>query len=112
MLVGRVVLALVVAGAAGCALAAHDHACWPFLAHQYHGHVPADVVRTLAREHGTRKQVGRYHAPSGFYWRKHRSSTLDVHDIRTVLGDYEMARCPNALLKADASGAPALPPAP
>jgi hypothetical protein len=112
MVLGRVGLALVALGAAGCTLAARDHACWPLLAHQYHGHVPDEVVRALAREHGTRKQVGPYHAPAGYYWRKRRPSTLDVHDIRTLMGDYEMARCPNALVKAEDSGVPALPPAP
>src|SRR5437868_4224231 len=36
--------------ATGCAVLARDHACWPSVAQQYHGHVPATVSRRLARE--------------------------------------------------------------
>ena len=90
----------------GCALAARDHACWPFLDHQYHGHVPADLTRTLARERGTRRQIGTTRAPIGYYWRHRRTASLDVGDIRTLMGDYELAACPNGVVR----GAPALPP--
>ena len=85
------VLALVVLP--GCTLMAHDHACYPFLAHQFGGHVPAEVMRTLAHERGTRKEVGRARAPVGFYYRRAPPATVD--DMRTVVGgDYELARCP------------------
>jgi len=94
----RLISVLLACGAAGCALVAREHACWPFLAHQYHDQVPAELVHTLAHEHGTRRRVGRYPAPSGYYWRRHRGERLDVQDIRTLVGDYELARCPNAIV--------------
>jgi len=81
-------------GTATCALAARDHACYPYLAHQYRGELPRDLVRTLARERGTRRSVARHRAPTGYYWRGRRQPTLDVGEIRTVVGDYELARCP------------------
>ena len=93
------VLALVTGG---CTLRAREHACYPFVVHQFQGAVPSTVARSLAAEHGTRRAVGRYRAPRGYYWRKHGPTTLDVTEVRTVVGDYELARCPS-------TPAPALP---
>ena len=94
---GRALLLLCLSLCAGCALAARDHACWPFLAHQYQGHLPGDLTRRLARERGTRRQVGTFRAPSGWYWRRRGHPSYDVTEIRTLMGDYELARCPNAI---------------
>ena len=99
-------LAVVLVGslcATGCALVARDHACWPFVAHQYEQYgapVPAEVTHRLAHEHGTRKQVGASRAPLGWYWRRRKPPSLDVTDVRTISGDWELAPCP---------GPPALP---
>jgi hypothetical protein len=103
---GRCVVVLL-ALAAGCSLAARDHACWPYLQHQYRGHVPPDLVRTLAHEHGTRKQVRDFKAPVGWYWRR-ASGSLDLEDVRRVSGGYELRRCPVAALQPSWQGA-ALP---
>ena len=86
--------ALLFVALSGCTLAARDHACWPFVDRQYQGHVPGDLKRTLAREHGTRKEVGRQRAPIGYYWRKRQTPTLDVMEIRTLKKNYELAACP------------------
>ncbi len=96
--------ALVVAlalAATGCALAAREHPCWAYLDHQYQGHVPAELSHRLARERGTRRTVGKYRAPTGWYWR-HRHASADVTDVRTVVGDWELTHCP-------VLGPPALP---
>jgi hypothetical protein len=106
-------LVLLLSALSGCALMARDHACYAYLAHQYQGHVPGSVVRELAGERGTRRQVGAMRAPAGLYWRRQRAATLDLNDIRTRLGDYELARCPGLM---PAAGTPAgplvLPPPP
>ena len=94
----------------GCALAARDHACWPFLAHQYGGHVPAELSKRLAHESGTRRQVGTYRAPVGYYWRRRQAPSLDVRQVRTLMGDYELAACPNAVLPRAPVTSPPLPP--
>ena len=103
---------LVVAGA-GCGLRARDHACYPYLDHLFQGHVPGEVKQKLARERGTRKQVGRYRAPVGYYWRRQREAPLDVKEVRTRLGEYELARCPAAPVGStapDVDGGSRLPP--
>ena len=74
---------------------ARDHPCYPYLAHRYHGAIPKDVVGKLAHEHGARRQVGSYKAPTGSYWRV-RQGSLDLRDIRTVLHDHELVSCPGA----------------
>ena len=102
---GRAVVLLCVSLCGGCALAARDHACWPFLAHQYQGHVPADLTGRLARERGTRRQVGTYRAPSGYYWRRRGRPSFDLREIRTIMGDYELSRCPNAIVTRAPGGA-------
>jgi len=89
-----VVLVLMLLACTRCTLAARDHACYPFVAHQMGGHIPPSVLRTLAHERGTRKRVGRNQAPIGYYFRPRSASTLAISDIRTVIGDYELARCP------------------
>ena len=113
MVTGRVaaLLALCTA-AAGCALAARDHACWPYLAHQFHSRLPPEVTRILAHEHGTLKEVRRFHAPRGYYWRRRGTPAPDVREVRTFMGDYELARCPSAIIPGDDANPPALPPAP
>jgi len=89
-------LLLPLAVLAGCTLLARDHACYPFLAHQLGGHVPNDVLRTLAHERGTRKQVGRQRAPMGYYFRRRGTPAPAVIEVRTAMGGYELARCPEA----------------
>lgn len=88
----RVVLVSTLLALTCCTLAAHDHACYPFVAHQLRGHVPESLLRTLARERGTRKQVGRYRAPVGYYLRPRRAPP--AVDTWTVVDKYELARCP------------------
>ena len=98
MVSARRVRALLLAGlalAGGCSLMARDHPCYPYLAHHYHDGIPKDVVGTLAHEHGARRQVGRYKAPTGFYWRV-RQGSLDLRDMRMVLDDHELVACPGA----------------
>jgi hypothetical protein len=80
---------------AGCSLMARDHPCWPYLDHHYHGAIPKNVVHQLAHEHGARRQVGHYRAPTGFYWRV-RQGTLDVNELRTVVDNHELVACPGA----------------
>ena len=94
--------------------AAREHACYPYVARQLGGHVPKEVTRTLAHERGTRKQVGGYKAPVGYYFRPLGTSPADVTEIRTVVGTYELARCPAAPLPlpAGATPAPRLPSTP
>ena len=98
MVSARRARALLVAGltlAPACSLLARDHPCYPYLDHHYHGAIPPDVVRTLAHEHGARRTIGRYRAPTGFYWRV-REGSLDLHDLRMVKDDHELVACPGA----------------
>jgi hypothetical protein len=108
MVPARLLSSLLALAVAGCGLVAREHACWPFLAHQYNGHVPSEAVHLLAHEHGTRKTVGAYRAPSGYYWRRRGAGTLDLQDVRTVMGKYELARCPYTI--SSAARPPATPP--
>ena len=89
---------MLAAASTGCSVVARDHACWPWLSHQYRGHVPSELVRRLAHEHGTKREIGRHVAPSGYYWRKRQKAPLDVTEIRTLQGNYELAACPHAEL--------------
>ena len=91
--------------AAGCALAARDHPCWPFLAHQYRARLPPELVRRLARERGAHKVVRGRRAPVGFYWRPERAAG-PFDEVRTVWAGYELAQCE----RAGPPGGAALPP--
>ena len=88
----------------GCAFAARDHACYPYLEHRIGGPPPPVMMRTLASERGTRKEVAHHRAPPGYYWRRRHGGTLDVTDVHSVTGGYELAQCP-----AVGSGGAALP---
>jgi hypothetical protein len=101
----RAALALL---AGGCALAARNHACYPYLAHRHGGDVPAELARALAREGDTQRRVERYRAPVGYYWRPRRGGSLDLGTVRTVVGDYELAPCPGGVapLAGDGGGHP------
>src|SRR5437764_6953837 len=90
----RALVLVAMLGGTGCAVLARDHACWPFVARQYRGQVPAAVSRRLARERGTRREVGNSPAPNGWYWRRRHAASLDVTDVRRVSGDWELAPCP------------------
>ncbi len=81
--------------APACSLLAHDHPCYPYLDHHYHGAIPKDVVGKLAHERGARRKVGSYKAPSGFYWRV-REGSLDLNDSRMVMDNHELVACPGA----------------
>lgn len=81
--------------ASGCSLLARDHPCYPYLEHHYHGTIPKDVVGALAHEHGARREMGHYRAPTGFYWRL-RKGSLDLYNLRTVMRDHELVACPGA----------------
>jgi hypothetical protein len=84
--------ALVFAG--GCALRAHDHPCYPYLADHYHGNVPPDVMRVLAHDGGAKRTIARQRAPLGFYWRRATPGTGNLEDIRTVADGHELVACP------------------
>jgi hypothetical protein len=92
----RLAALLAVLATLGCSLAARNHACYPYLTHLAGGRVPRALLADLAREPRTRREVRGYRAPSGHYWRPRRVTTLDVRDVRTVVDDYELARCPAA----------------
>jgi hypothetical protein len=85
---------LVAVAASGCSLVARTHPCWAFLQHRYQGHLPSDFVRALARERGALRQVRHWRAPTGFYWRRARPPSLDLHDVRTVNDGHELVACP------------------
>jgi hypothetical protein len=91
-LVATALLVAVVAG--GCSLAARRHPCWAFLQHRYQGHLPSDFVRALARECGAVREIGRWRAPTGYYWRRERPASLDLRDVRTINDGHELAPCP------------------
>ncbi len=96
------VAALVALVTAGCALAARDHPCYPYLVDRYHGTVPRAVVTLLAHERGARRTVRSQRAPSGWYWRRAGPRSLDVGEIRTLADGHELVPCP---------GVPVTPPA-
>jgi hypothetical protein len=104
-----VALGVLVLATAGCGLVARDHACWPYVSYRYHGHVPSPLVHLLAHEHGTVKEVGHHQAPPGWYWRRRGGGSLDAGDVHTLMGGYELARCPTAALVPPQSNVPALP---
>ena len=79
----------------GCALAARDHACYPYVEREFKGQVPPDVIRWMAHEHRTRKEVARYRAPVGYYLRRRGSAASELDHISKTIGDYEVARCPS-----------------
>jgi hypothetical protein len=103
---GAVLVAI--AAAAACTLAARDHACYPYLAKQYQGHVPKELVHRLARERGTRRWVEPDMAPEGYYWRPFKPEKRDPQAAVVVLRGYELARCPGTL-PAPGEFIPALP---
>ena len=79
----------------GCALAARDHACYPYVQREFKGQVPPDVMHWMAHEHRTRKEVDHYRAPVGYYLRRRGSRASEMDRIGKTIGDYEVARCPS-----------------
>jgi hypothetical protein len=91
-----VMLPAMLLGLAGCGVLARDHACWPYLARQFRGGVPSEVVRELAFQR-SRKRVGNNTAAMGYYWRKARKPTdeerADGATVRAYQG-WEIVPCP------------------
>jgi len=85
---------------AGCsALRARDHPCYPFIAHEYHDRIPADVMKQLAHDPGARKVIGHDRAPIGAYWRRRRKPGK-LFELHQVIGDYELTPCPGIRITA------------
>ena len=82
----------------GCALAARDHPCWPYVEHLFAGDVPSDVVKQLAHEHGVKREVQGHRAPTGSYWQPRKIAGRSSDP----LAGWQLARCP----------APSAPPRP
>jgi len=91
-------VAVAALGLAGCSLLARDHACWPYLAERFHGNVPPDLVKQLARERRSRRRVGAHTAPIGSYWRPARVVTPEEFAAgtprRAAERGWEILPCP------------------
>ena len=79
-----------------CSLLARQHPCWNYVAQHLKGQVPGDLTRALAWERGAERVLRGNRAPSGYYWKRGTTPTLDLNHRRQLFQGHELTACPAA----------------